>query len=65
MNRFKRLANACSSTTLPSKALNRFAMTQTTPKTDRCSGKGIHATASDRCYRAGSLSERTTRLRQF
>ena len=39
MNRFKRHANACSSTTLPSKPLNRFAMTEMTTTTAHCSGE--------------------------
>jgi hypothetical protein len=39
MNRFERRANARSSTTLPSKPLNRFAMTEMTTTTGRCSGK--------------------------
>lgn len=37
MNRFKRHANARSSTTLSSKPLNRFAMTEMTTTTARCS----------------------------
>jgi hypothetical protein len=39
MNRFEGRANARSSTTLPSTALNRFAMTEMTPMSGRCSGK--------------------------
>jgi len=39
MNRFKRHANARSSTTLASKPLNRFGMTEMTITTARCSGE--------------------------
>jgi len=39
MNRFKRNANARSSTTLSSKPLNRFAMTEMTTTIARCPGE--------------------------
>jgi len=42
----KRRANASSSTTLPSRPLNRFAMTEMTPPPPACRARGIRATAS-------------------
>jgi hypothetical protein len=65
MNRFEGRANARSSTTLPSTALNRFAMTEMIPISGRCSGKMDSCDSLRPRIPPGSASGRGEKERHF